>query len=90
MRLTLRFRSGLKEGFDIALRHRKLLEPFDLVDRLLRDFRPLFTAWSAVWAKGTPAAIEAANQLVDQCADLLSVSVEKGRGGNRAHPVSLG
>jgi len=83
LRLTLQIRSGLGEGWDIALRHRKPLEPFDLADRLLRDFQPLLAAWTAVWAKGSEVAIPLANDLVDTCVDLIRVATEPGREGSR-------
>jgi hypothetical protein len=83
LRLTVQIRSGLREGFDVALRHRRLLEPLDLADRLTRDLQPLFTAWTAVWAKGSEEAIPLANDLVDRCVDLIRVATEQGRGGTR-------
>jgi hypothetical protein len=83
LRMTIKIRSGLTEGLDIALHHRRPLDPFDLADRFLRDFQPLFEAQTAVWAKGSQEAIPLANELVDRCIDLIGIATEPGQGGNR-------
>jgi hypothetical protein len=81
LRLTMKIRSGLIEGWDIALRHRRPLEPLELADRLLRDFQPLLAAWTRVWSIGSVESIPLADELVERCIRLIDVATEKGRGG---------
>ena len=46
---TMRFRSGLKEGWDIALRHRKPVDPLELPDWMAQDLVPLNEVLSELW-----------------------------------------
>jgi|GEM_PF-5512732 len=70
----MEFRSGLKEGFDIALRQRKLVEVRDIYDWTQQDFGPLMDAVGRIWLEGSPEAIRAANDVVTQCAGLLGIA----------------
>lgn len=90
LRLTMKVRSGLKERWDLTLRQRKPLDPFDLADRLLRDFQPLFAAWTSVWAEGTAESIPLANELVERCLALTTMATELGQAGGALKRYLLG
>lgn len=83
LRLTMKVRSGLKEGVDIAFRQRKPIDPFDLTDRLRAVFQPLFVAQATVWATGSSESIPLANDLVDKCLALLGLATEGGEEGGK-------
>jgi len=78
MRVTMITRSGLREGVDIAIRLRKPIEPFDIDDRLRRDWEPLFEAWTHIWAVGSPEAIQNANRLLDTAVEVLGTGTRRG------------
>ena len=52
LRAAVEFRSGLKEGVDVAMHHRKPLDPLELDAHLRRDTEPIYQAWSGVWVAG--------------------------------------
>jgi hypothetical protein len=89
-RVAIQIRSGLKEGFDIALRHRRPLEPLEVGDRMLRELQPLFASQSRVWALGSKEAISVTNDLVDRCIALLAAATERGQGGTALSRYFLG
>lgn len=74
---TMKVRSGLKEGFDIALRHRKPVDPLELHDWLAQDYVPLNAALSDVWIRCDQEGVRLANEVVAKCTDLLGVSVAR-------------
>src|SRR5260370_36347700 len=55
--LQMRFRSGLGEGADVALRIRKPADVLEYHDWLAGDFAPLNQAWSVIWARGDQETI---------------------------------
>jgi hypothetical protein len=90
LRLLMMFRSGMQEGVDIALGHRKPIEPFDLADRIISVFQPLFEAQATVWACGSPASIPLANEIVERCLDLLGLSTAGGERGGKLQRYVFG
>jgi hypothetical protein len=78
LRNTVEFRSGLKEGWDVAMHHRKPLDPLELDSHLRRDTEPLYQAWSAVWVVGTQEAIRIANDLVARVSDVVGAATGPG------------
>lgn len=46
--LTMKTRSGLGEGVDVAMRLRKPADPMELHDWLAKDMAPLTEAWSVI------------------------------------------
>ena len=71
---TVRLRSGLSEGVDIAIRLRKPLDLFEFHDWMAQDMAPLNTAWSVVWAHGDQEMVRLANALLSACSDLIGIS----------------
>jgi hypothetical protein len=78
LRLAVEVRSGLKEGIDVAFHIRKPIEPFEIDDRLRRDFGPLFEAWSHIWVIGSQEAIKKANRLLDSAVTVLGAGTTRG------------
>jgi len=78
MHLTVKIRSGLTEGFDIALRQRKPAEPTELHDWLMKELGPLVKALSEVWIVGTPKAVKAANEVMRMCNMVLNSATKQG------------
>lgn len=76
LRLVVEQRSGIGEGLDIALRHRKLLDHFELQDWLQKYLGPLNDALSEIWLTGSQQTVEKANEVVEKCASLLAVSTK--------------
>lgn len=75
LRETIRVRSGLMEGVDIViLRLRKPVDPMGLHDWQAPDLVPLNAALNEVWTRWDQEGIRLATDLVNKCADLLSVS----------------
>jgi hypothetical protein len=74
---TAKFRSGLGEGLDVALRLRKPADLLDLHDWLAQDMAPLDKALSETWVLGDQELIRLANDLVSKCRILLGVSGER-------------
>jgi hypothetical protein len=75
MRTTIRFRSGLGEGWDVTFRYRKPLDPLELHDWQAQDMGPLNAALSEVWTRWDQEGIRLANDLVNKCVDLSDASV---------------
>jgi hypothetical protein len=90
LRLMMMLRSGMQEGVDIALGHRKPIEPFDLADRITSVFQPLFDAQVTVWACGSPESITLANDIVERCLDLLGLSTAGGQKGGKLQRYVFG
>lgn len=62
--LTAVFRSGIGEGLDVVLYHRKPLDPMDLAEWLSADLRPMLEAQSLI-------EVAADEELVRSAADLV-------------------
>jgi hypothetical protein len=75
MRATMERRSGLQEGLEVTLRHRKPIDIMSLYDWAVDDLNTLMDAWSRVWYLGTQAAIDAADSLVSACNEVLELAV---------------
>lgn len=72
---TMRLRSGLKEAVDIAMRHRRLLDPLELHDWMAQEIKPLNAALTELWARADQEGVRLANDVVGTCLDLLGASV---------------
>jgi len=71
---TMKLRSGLKEGWEVSLRHRKPMDPLELHDWIAQDIAPLNAALSAIWTRDDQEGVRLANDVVNKCANLLGVS----------------
>lgn len=71
---TIEFRSGLREGLDVALGHRTPIEPLELDSRLREDFIPLSEAWADVWTIGSREAVVVSNTVVDMAAAVVGAA----------------
>lgn len=69
--LTIRVRSGVGESVDVLLGKRKVLDPLELHDWLMRGWAPVHEAAGHVMLLGSPAAVELSRQIVLQCATLV-------------------
>lgn len=89
---TMKLRSGLKEGLDVALRHRKPTDPLELHDWIARDMVPLNTALSELWTRADQEGVRLANEVVNKCSDLLGVSTarQKADGWERMRRWAMG
>jgi hypothetical protein len=74
---TMRLRSGLKEGFDVAMRHRKLMDPLELHDWMAQDIIPLNAALDEIWTRDNQEGIRLANAVVSECTNLLGVNTAR-------------
>jgi hypothetical protein len=74
---AMKFRSGLKEGLDVTLHHRKPADPFELHDWLAQDLVPLHAALSELWTRADQDGVRLANELAGKCGDLLGVSTAR-------------
>jgi hypothetical protein len=74
---TMRLRSGLEEGLSVALRQRRLLDPFELYDWIDKDYGPLIDAWSRVWVVGPQSAIDAADRVALACGEVLGAATAR-------------
>ena len=74
---TMRLRSGLKEGFDVAMRHRKLVDPLELHDWMAQDLVPLNAALTEIWTRDNQEGIRLANDVVNKSMDLLGASITR-------------
>jgi len=72
---TIQVRSGLTEGMDVALHHRRPVDPMELYDWLAQDQTALHKAVSEVWLRGGPAVSTIASDIELQCAKLLELGV---------------
>jgi hypothetical protein len=75
-------RSGLKEGWDVTMRHRKLVDHLELHDWLAQDVVPLNAALGEIWTRDDQEGIRLANDVVNACMDLLGASIARQQGGN--------
>ena len=73
--LVVRLRSGVAEGFNVLLGLRKSVDPFDLYQWMTTDLRVVNTAWSHVYVVGSQSGVDAADRLLDACADFMSAAM---------------
>jgi hypothetical protein len=71
---TVKLRSGLSEGVDVALRQRKPVDLFELHDWMARDLAPLNEALTEIWTRDNQEGVRLANDVVNKCMDLLGAS----------------
>jgi hypothetical protein len=71
---TVKLRSGLKEGFDVAMRNRKPADLLELHDWMAQDLAPLNAALSEIWTRDNQKGIRLANDVVNACTALLGAS----------------
>ena len=90
LRNAMQSRSGLKEGVDVTFRLRRPADALELHDWLAKDFEPINNAWSRIQLLGTAAAIDAATQLLDACADVLGVATSPGRAHGKIASTVIG
>jgi hypothetical protein len=83
MHVTMELRSGLKEGLDVTLRHRKLLDPLDLMSARAPVSEALFRAWSAAWVVASADGIRCANEVVDAAQAALGAATTRGEARGR-------
>ncbi len=62
--LTAILRSGIGEGMDIVLHHRKPVDPMELADWLAVDLKPMLEAQSLIEATAGEELVRAAADLV--------------------------
>jgi len=67
----MKIRSGLMEGVDIALHHRKPVDGLELHDWLAQDVVPLNAALGEIWTRWDQAGVRLANDVVGKCMDVL-------------------
>ncbi len=82
MHLTMAIRSGLAEGWDVASKTRKPIDPLELWESMRREVDPLSTAWAEVWTVGSQEGIRLANVLLDRCAAAVSTATARGEARN--------
>ncbi|WP_433448939.1 hypothetical protein ACQPXS_10045 [Streptomyces sp. CA-142005] len=71
---TMRLRSGLSEGLDVAVRLRKPVDPLELHDWVAQDLQPLHAALSQLWTRCDQEGVRLANDVVGKCMDLVGTS----------------
>lgn len=74
---TMKIRSGLVEGLDIALHHRKPTDPMELHDWLAQDLTPLNTALADIWTRWDQEGVRLANDVVSKSMDLMGASLAR-------------
>jgi hypothetical protein len=74
LRIAAEFRSGLREGVNVAAGWWKPLDPLDFGRRLAGELEPLYEACFDVWLHGSAEAVEASNGIVDRAAGLVGFS----------------
>ena len=74
---VMKFRSGLKEGFDVAMRHRKPVDVLELHDWMARDLAPMNAALSEIWTSDDKDGIRLANDVVNNCAALIGAAAAR-------------
>jgi hypothetical protein len=67
-------RSGLSEGIDVLLHVRKPLDPMELTDWLLTDFRPVLEAQAVIESAGDQVVIRAAADVVVAAVTVLEAA----------------
>ena len=70
----MRLRTGMGDDADLSL-HVDRFSITNYINWVERAFRPLYEAWSQVWAVGSQDAIDAANLLVTASNDLVRTSM---------------
>ena len=90
MRNAMQTRSGLKEGVDVTFRLRRPADALELHDWLAKDFEPINNAWSRIQLLGKGAAIDAATQLLNACAEVLGVATSPGRAHGKIASTVIG
>src|SRR5205807_2134102 len=78
LRNAMQVRSGFGEGFDVATRTRKPLDPLEFHDWFAQGTTPINEAWSIIEVIGTPEAVRTATDLMDACADLVGIATQAG------------
>lgn len=74
LRKTMFVRSGLTEGIDIALHHRKPIDPMELGDWLMIDLGPMLDAQSRIWVYGNRDLIQGAAAVIEAAREVLAKS----------------
>lgn len=74
LKSTARVRSGLREGLDVVLRHRKPLDPMQLHDWLMQDGLPAIEAWSNIWLTAPTPIVTKANELLGACSEVMEAA----------------
>jgi hypothetical protein len=74
---TMKFRSGLKEGWDVAFRHRKPVDPLELHDWMAQDLVPLQAALTEIWTRDSQQGVTLANDVVNKCGELMGASTAR-------------
>ena len=70
----MKVRSGLIEGLDVAMHHRKPVDHLELHDWMAQDVAPLNEALSVLWTRWDQEGVRLANDVVGKCMDLLGAS----------------
>lgn len=79
--IAMEFRSGLREGINVATGKQKLLDPLELIALQRTDLEPLYEAWSEVWTWGSKEAIPVANDLIARCGAVMGAATQRGEAG---------
>lgn len=74
---TMRIRSGLGEGLDVATRLRKPADPMELYGWLAKEIAPLNEAWSVIWLRGDQGTIRLANELLNACSEVIGEGTQR-------------
>jgi hypothetical protein len=76
-----RFRSGISEGLDVALRMRKPADILELYDWLDAEGGPMREVYSRICAVGSQAAVNAATRLLGDANAVLGAATVTGEQG---------
>jgi hypothetical protein len=79
--IAMEFRSGLREGINVATGRQKPLDPLELIELQRTELNPLYEAQSEIWTWGSKEAIAAANDLVARCANVVGAATQRGEAG---------
>jgi hypothetical protein len=71
---TMKVRSGLVEGLDVAMHNRKPVDPLELHDWMAQDIVPLNAALGEIWTRCDQEGVRLSNDVVGKCMDLLGAS----------------
>jgi len=74
MRANMFARSGITEGLDVVLHHRKPADVLEISDYLFSDFGPVLDAQAAVWLAGDEQLIRSAGDVVLAISDVIEKS----------------
>ncbi|MHB8319012.1 MAG: hypothetical protein ACYDEP_07285 [Acidimicrobiales bacterium] len=93
--LTAVFRSGIGEGLDIVLYHRRPIDPMELADWLAVDFRPMLEAQSLIEVTAGEELVRAAADLILAATTVLerssnATSTSAGPGASLRHRIANG